>query len=104
MEELERWAGRDSSTSSRPSSSDSPYKKKGKDRSLRERGKRRPGKQPGDPGNVAAVDLLLTLCNSSLPGAAQEAFARRGPVHVVPCLLLAGAVPRRAPPLDTNIR
>ncbi len=31
---------------SRPPSSDSPYKKKGADRSLRERGKRRPGKQP----------------------------------------------------------
>ena len=48
--ELERQAGRDSSTSSRPPSSDSPYKKKGANRSLRERGKRRPGKQPGDPG------------------------------------------------------
>ena len=50
VEELERQARRDSSTSSRPPSSDSPYKKKGGDRSLRERGKRRPGKQPGDPG------------------------------------------------------
>jgi hypothetical protein len=48
--QLERQAGKDSSTSSRPPSSDSPYKKKGSDRSLRERGKRRPGKQPGDPG------------------------------------------------------
>ena len=42
--ELERQAGKDSSTSSRPPSSDSPYKK-GAGRSLRERGKRRPGKQ-----------------------------------------------------------
>ena len=50
VEELERQAGKDSSTSSRPPSSDSPYRKKGGDRSLRERGKRRPGKQPGDPG------------------------------------------------------
>ncbi len=48
--ELERQAGKDSSTSSRPPSSDSPYKKRGAGRSLRERGKRRPGKQPGDPG------------------------------------------------------
>ncbi len=48
--QLERQAGKDSSTSSRPPSSDSPYKKKGADRSLRERGKRRPGKQPGGPG------------------------------------------------------
>ena len=41
VEELERHAGKDSSTSSRPPSSDSPYKKP-RDRSLRERGKRRP--------------------------------------------------------------
>ena len=56
VEDLERQARRDSSTSSRPPSSDSPYKK-GADRSLRERGKRRPGKQPGEPGttmNLAA--------------------------------------------------
>jgi transposase len=50
VEQLERQAGRDSSTSSRPPSSGSPYRKKGSDRSLREGGKRRPGKQPGDPG------------------------------------------------------
>jgi transposase len=50
VEDLERQVRRDSSTSSRPPSSDSPYKKKGADRSLRERGKRRPGKQPGEPG------------------------------------------------------
>jgi transposase len=52
VELLERRAGRDSSTSSRPPSSDSPYKKKPRDRSLRERGKRRPGKQPGEPGTT----------------------------------------------------
>jgi transposase len=52
VEELERRAGRDSSVSSRPPSSDSPYKKKPRDRSLRERGKRRPGKQPGEPGTT----------------------------------------------------
>ena len=52
VEQLERQARKDSSTSSRPPSSDSPYKKKGGDRSLRERGKRRPGKQPGDPGST----------------------------------------------------
>jgi transposase len=51
VEDLERQARRDSSTSSRPPSSDSPYKKKGGDRSLRERGKRRPGKQPGKSGD-----------------------------------------------------
>jgi hypothetical protein len=45
--ELERRLGRDSSTSSRPPSSDSPYKKKPRDRSLRQRGGRSRGKQPG---------------------------------------------------------
>ncbi|HEY6276873.1 MAG TPA: IS66 family transposase [Streptosporangiaceae bacterium] len=52
VEDLKRRLGRDSSTSPGPPSSDSPYKKKGRDRSLRERGKRRPGKQPGDPGTT----------------------------------------------------
>jgi len=55
VEELERQAGKDSSTSSRPPSSDSPYKKKGSDRSLRQRGKRRPGKQPGEPGMTMSL-------------------------------------------------
>jgi transposase len=53
VEVLERRAGKDSSTSSKPPSSDSPSKKKEpRDRSLRERGKRRPGKQPGEPGTT----------------------------------------------------
>jgi transposase len=47
VEELQRLLGKDSSTSSRPPSSDSPYKKKPKDRSLRGRSGRRPGRQPG---------------------------------------------------------
>jgi hypothetical protein len=38
VEELERQARKESSTSSRPPSSDSPYRKTGSDRSLRERG------------------------------------------------------------------
>ena len=45
--ELERRLGKDSSTSSRPPSSDSPHKKKPRNRSLRRRSGRRPGKQPG---------------------------------------------------------
>jgi transposase len=52
VEQLERLGRRDSSTSSRPPSSDGPYQKKSRDRSLRERGKRRPGKQPGDQGTT----------------------------------------------------
>src|SRR6476659_3767893 len=55
VEELERQVRQDSSTSSRPPSSDSPYRKKPRDRSLRERGKRRPGKQPGDPGTTMSL-------------------------------------------------
>jgi len=47
VEELRRHLGKDSSTSSRPPSSDSPYTKKPKDRSLRGRSGRRPGRQPG---------------------------------------------------------
>ncbi|MGH3225976.1 MAG: IS66 family transposase, partial [Streptosporangiaceae bacterium] len=47
---LERQVKRDSSSSSKPPSSDSPYKKKTRDRSLREKTGRRPGKQPGAPG------------------------------------------------------
>jgi transposase len=45
--ELERRLGKDSSNSSRPPSSDTPYSKKSRDRSLRGRSGRRPGKQPG---------------------------------------------------------
>src|SRR6266704_961854 len=47
VEELRRKPGGDSSTSSKPSSSDSPYKKKPEDRSLRGRSGREPGRQPG---------------------------------------------------------
>jgi transposase len=55
--QLERQAGRDSSNSSKPPSSDSPYTKRPrtpKDRSLRARSGRKPGKQPGDPGATLA--------------------------------------------------
>jgi transposase len=47
IEELRRHLAKDSSTSSRPPSSDNPYKKKPRDRSLRGRSGRKPGKQPG---------------------------------------------------------
>jgi transposase len=55
VEHLERRLARDSSTSSKPPSSDGPYGKPGKkprDRSLRDKGKRAPGKQPGEPGTT----------------------------------------------------
>jgi transposase len=84
IEHLERRAGKDSSTSSKPPSSDSPYKKK--DRSLRERGKRRPGKQPGEPGTtMKLVDnpkyrfwyppAECRGCGTGLAG--EEVFAQR---------------------------
>jgi transposase len=54
VEHLERRTARDSSNSSKPPSSDSPYEKdkEPRDRSLRDKGKRRPGKQPGEPGST----------------------------------------------------
>src|SRR6266566_7138998 len=77
--ELERRLGRDSSTSSRPPSSDSPYKKKPRDRSLRGRSGRRPGKQPGaesstlrqspDPGEtVLCGPAACGCCGHDLTG------------------------------------
>jgi len=54
---LERQAGRDSSNSSKPPSSDSPFTKRPRratDRSLRGRSGRKPGKQPGEPGVTLA--------------------------------------------------
>jgi transposase len=50
--ELERRLGKDSSTSSKPPPSDTPYKKKSRDRSLRGRSGRAPGRQPGAPSST----------------------------------------------------
>jgi transposase len=50
--ELRRQLGKDSSTSSKPPSSGSPYQQKPKDRSLRRRSGRKPGKQPGAPSST----------------------------------------------------
>jgi transposase len=95
VEDLERRARRDSSTSSRPPSSDSPYKKKGGDRSLRERGKRRPGKQPGDPGmTMSLVDdpdesfecppVACRGCGAGLAGVPAAAQRRHQVTDIAP--------------------
>jgi transposase len=80
VSELERRAGKDSSDSSRPPSSDSPYQKKPADRSLRGRGGRKPGKQPGAQSSALrqAADPDVTVecgpaecagCGADLAGA-----------------------------------
>src|SRR6266508_96232 len=73
--QLEGQAGRDSSNSSKPPSSDSPYTKKPRkptDRSLRGRSGRRPGKQPGAPGvtlaQVAAPDHTVVCAPVACAG------------------------------------
>jgi transposase len=95
VEELERQVRRDSASSSRPPSSDSPYKKKGRDRSLRERGKRRPGKQPGDPGTTMKLiddpdarfwfpPAACRRCGKGLAGAAVLAQRRHQVTDIGP--------------------
>ena len=93
--QLERLAARDSSTSSRPPSSDNPYEKKSRDRSLRERGKRRPGKQPGDPGStmnlvddpdetIPCPPLACRGCGADLAGAPVTAQRRHQVTDIAP--------------------
>ena len=95
VEELERWAGKDSSTSSRPPSSDSPYRKKDSDRSLRERGTRRPGKQPGGPGmtmnlvddpaeTIDCPPAVCCGCGADLAGAPVTAQRRHQVTDIAP--------------------
>jgi hypothetical protein len=62
--ELERRLGRDSSTSSRPPSSDAPWDKQpAKKRSSRSRSGRKPGKQPGSASaSRSLIDDPVGLC------------------------------------------
>ena len=76
--ELERRLSRDSSTSSRPPSSDSPYTKKPRDRSLRPRTGRSPGKQPGAESvtlRQVAVPDETVVCVPSRCGCCGEPLA-----------------------------
>ena len=93
--ELERRLGKDSSTSSKPPSSDSPYKKRPRDRSLRRRSGRRPGRQPGaesstlrqvsDPGEmVMCAPTRCGGCGQSLAGAAVSGEQRLQEFDIVP--------------------
>ena len=86
--DLERRLGKDSSTSSKPPSSDSPYRKKPRDRSLRGRSGRRPGKQPGaqsstlrqspDPDErVECWPVACGACGADLSGAAAIGMQKR---------------------------
>ena len=88
VEELERRLAKDSSTSSKPPSSDSPYKKKTRDRSLRGRSGRSPGRQPGaqsstlkqsaDPGEtVICGPEVCGCCGADLSDAEVTAVQKR---------------------------
>jgi transposase len=88
IEELRRRLDRDSSTSSKPPSSDSPYKKKPRDRSLRTRSGRKPGKQPGAPSStlrqsghpddtVKCVPDACGACGADLAGEPVASLQRR---------------------------
>jgi transposase len=92
--ELERKLGADSSTSSKPPSSDSPYRKPAR-RSSRRASGRRPGKQPGDPGTTLPLvedpDEVITAdpgccggCGADLSGAPVLGVERRQVVEVIP--------------------
>ena len=93
--ELERRLGKDSGTSSRPPSSDSPYKKKPRDRSLRGRSGRSRGKQPGaqsstlrqvaDPDEVVVCfPAACGRCGADLAGARVMCAQKRQEFEIVP--------------------
>lgn len=92
--ELERRLGVDSSTSSRPPSSDPPYRKPER-RSARRAAGRNPGKQPGEPGTTMPLvdnpdevifcdQLCCGLCGADLTGAPITRVERRQVTDVLP--------------------
>src|SRR6516225_6037932 len=95
IEELRRRLGRDSSTSSRPPSSDDPYTKKPRDRSLRRKSGRGPGRQPGaqsstlrqspDPDErVECWPVACGACGADLSGAAATGMQKRQVFEAAP--------------------
>jgi transposase len=93
--ELERRLGADSSNSSRPPSSDPPWKKPAKPRSSRTRSGRKPGKQTGDPGVSRSLsdtpDQVVVIgpdncrgCDLPLAGSAFTVRERRQVVDLPP--------------------
>jgi transposase len=95
IEELRRRLGRDSSTSSKQPSSDSPYAKKPRDRSLRRRSGRRPGKQPGTSSStlrqsghpderVECWPAACGCCGADLAGAEVTGVVRRQVFEAAP--------------------
>jgi len=93
--ELERRLVEDSGTSSRPPSSDSPYKKKPRDRSLRGRSGRSRGKQPGaqsstlrqvaDPDEVVVCfPAACGRCGADLAGARVTCAQKLQEFEIVP--------------------
>lgn len=102
--ELERRLGADSSTSSQPPSSDSPYRKPTR-RSSRTSSGRRPGKQPGNPGSTMPLvddpDEVITCdpgccggCGADVSGQPVVGVQRRQVVEL----------PAPAPPRVTEYR
>jgi transposase len=94
-EALSRRLGKDSSNSSKPPSSDSPYRKKKQDRSLRGRSGRKPGKQPGAPSSslgqvpdpdedIACPPAECGACGAGLDGEPALAGERKRQVFDVP--------------------
>ncbi len=82
--ELERRLNVDSTTSSRPPSADSPYRKPAP-RSSRRASGRKPGKQPGEPGSTMALidspDEVVVLDPGSCGGCGTD--LSEAPVHGV---------------------
>src|SRR5882757_7794812 len=93
--ELRRRLGSDSSNSSRPPSSDSPFVKPvPKPSAMRRRSGRRPGKQPGSPGMarelvedpdeiVPVVPSMCRGCGSDLSGVPDRSVRRSQVVEAV---------------------